>query len=91
VLTEHEQERARIRAQRDPLPAGALTGAASTASDGTSATPETTRGRDEARHDETTERRGGLILRTVRAGEERALGRLLRIDCASDASASRRC
>ena len=82
VITEHEQERARVQAQRDALSAGAL---AAAASDGTSATPETAPHGDVATHDETTERRGGLILRAVRAGEERALGRLLRIDCSSDA------
>ena len=89
VITEHERERARVQAQRDALPAGPPTAAASpgsAASDGTKAAPETTAaGRDVAPHDETTERRGGLILRAVRAGEERALGRLLRIDCSSDA------
>ena len=82
ALTEHEQERTAMHPQRDVLPGGALPTAAS---DGTSAPPETVPGPDVARHDETTERRGGLIVRAVRAGEERALGRLLRIDCSSDA------
>ena len=84
AITEHEQERTRVQAQRDALRADPPAAAASAASDATSATPETTTGRDVARHDDGTERRGGLILRGVRAGEERALGRLVRIDCSND-------
>jgi tetratricopeptide repeat protein len=88
AITENEQERARVLAQRDAVPADApadTTAVSSSSHDATSPTPEMAPGRDEVRHDDRTERRAGLILRAVRAGEERALGRLLRIDCSSDA------
>ncbi len=88
AITEHEQERARVLAQRDavaPPPPAATTPVSSSSHDGTSPAPETSRGPDGVRDADTTERRAGLILRAVRAGEERALGRLLRIDCSNDA------
>jgi hypothetical protein len=94
VLAEHERAQTRADEPRDANPAGMPAAGSSAVSESTSATSETTTNRENARserpsgpdrHDEMTERRGGLILRAVRAGEQRALGRLLRIDCSNDA------